>query len=322
MVLVRLRFSLAPTCFITACCIPVFAFVFLSAVQRVAGRPYLGNRRTQTPNTWFGPTVGRTDFCHPQLNVGFALLYLGFVFLKQPKNGFRAVFLRLPRWGWALGFVLWPCFRSCCIGNMLTAVGWPTVTRAKDSPITLSPDWRMTFLSVNNGLFIYTPIWALFLLSPLFFVRKQPLLAWMLWAIFGIQVYLCASWWVPSFWVLFWASDICGPVAFCGVGVWPPLKNPATGKPEIFFRPPLGRELWYWCSLPPILRNTSCTAFGVVGPTTHYDYATFYDKLVTHEKPRAGPKKKGTKHSCGDGLGRIWFFGRKVAYLQPQIFWV
>lgn len=231
---------------------------------------------------WAGLLVGLI-FATRQLNVGFALLYLGFVFLNNRKRfsrriftitsvglglglGFMAVFPQLLYWKYAFGSWLAYSYQGEGFTNYL------------------SPDWRMTFLSVNNGLFIYTPIWALFLLFPLFFVRKQPLLARMLWAIFATQIYLCASWWAPGFGCCLGHRIFVDLLPFAALALAACLKTLQQANRKIL-------SLTAWAALVVVL--VGCTyftlglshRFGGCWNYDYYDYATFYDKLVSPEKP-------------------------------------
>jgi hypothetical protein len=63
-----------------------------------------------------------------------------------------------------------------------------------------APQFQITLLSTNNGLFTYTPIWILFIVAPLFALNKKYRnISITLLAIFLLQIYLCSSWSSPLF---------------------------------------------------------------------------------------------------------------------------
>lgn len=230
---------------------------------------------------WAGIWLGLI-FATRILNTGFALLYLGFVVMNNCRQHWTHAFTR-----YSVGLFL--LFAGIAIFPQLLywkyAFGSWLVNSYQGETFThcLNPYWRTTFLSVNSGLFIQTPLWLLLLLFPISFVKKQPHLAFLLWGILGLQAYLCASWWAPGFGCSFGHRVFVDVLPFAALGMATCIK-PTQGLPQKF-RSVSGLGIMF-VAVIVCTYFTQYSSYRFEGCWTHdyYDYGLFYEKLLASEQ--------------------------------------
>lgn len=132
------------------------------------------------------------------LNIVFAIMYITGVLLYANK-GWYWIWHEKKRWlpGVIAAFV--PLIPQLLYWKYAFGEYWTNSYKGEGFHFWNNPDFKATFISNNNGLLVYTPIWIFFLVCLIGITRKRRIEAITLWVIFTLFIYLCSSWSSPHF---------------------------------------------------------------------------------------------------------------------------